>query len=132
MSILIFEGNYQNDEFYALMGKYFASRKIAKELEQQVYNEDGSVWYVATQDGYLTGFVSVFEKGKHYFIDNLYVLPQYRGQGIAKKLVGSICKEDYDKPLKCIASNEYALKIFLSFGFVEVGTNGKYKKLCKH
>lgn len=78
------------------------------------------------------GFAAVFENGKHYFIDNLYVFPECRGDHIATEIVGEIVEAFTDKPIKCIANNPYALKIFHDHGFVEVGQNGKYKKLVKH
>ena len=78
------------------------------------------------------GFAAVFDNGKHYFIDNLYVLPECRGQHIATEIIGEIVEAFTDKPIKCIANNHYALKILHDHGFAEVGQNGKWKKLVKH
>lgn len=130
--IRVFKSEYQDDKFYALMGRYFASLDIAKELEQQVYNKDNSVWYVSMYKNAVLGFVSVFDKGKYLFIDNLYVMPECRGKGVAKELVEYIVEDFTEKPIRCIASNPAALKIFDRFGFVEVGINGKYKRLAKY
>lgn len=130
--IRVYMSDCQNDEFYAEMGRYFASLDIAKELERQLYNKENSVWYVSDFDGFITGFAALFDNGKYYFLDNLYVLPEYRNGGIARELVSEIVSDHSDKPIKCIANNPYALKIFHSLGFVEVGQNGKYKKLIKH
>lgn len=114
------------------MGRYFASLDIAKELERQVYNKDNSVWYISTYKNTIMGFASVFDHGKSYFIDNLYVLPEFRNDRIAHEIVEEIVNDFADKPIRFVANNPYALKIFYSLGFVEVGTNGKYKKLVKH
>lgn len=130
--IRIYMSDCQNEEFYAQMGKYFASLDIAKELERQIYNKDNSVWYISTYKRTILGFASLFDNGKYYFLDNLYVLPEHRNDGVARELVTEIVSDHTDKPIKCIATNPYALKIFHSLGFQEVGQNGKYKKLIKH
>ena len=130
--IRVFKSDSQQDNFYALMGRHFASLDIAKELERQIYNYENSVWYISTYKRTVLGFAALFDNGKYYFLDNLYVFPQHRNDGIARELVTEIVSDHTDKPIKCIANNPYALKIFHSLGFVEVGQNGKYKKLIKH
>lgn len=130
--IQVFKSDSQDEGFYALMGRHFASLDIAKELERQIYNKDNSVWYLSTHGNQILGFAALFDCGKHYFIDNLYVFPQYRNDGAAREIVSEIVSDYTDKPIKCVANNPYALKIFHSLGFVEVGQNGKYKKLIKH
>lgn len=131
-----FDSCQQNDEFYAIMGKHFASLDIAKELESQLYNKENSVWYLIVDESEtplrVIGFAAIYVTSKHYFLDNLYVFPEFRGQGVAKQLVKSIVEGFTDMPIKCIAVNPYALKVFNDFGFEEVGQNGKYKKLIKH
>lgn len=130
--ILIFNSKENESVFYSLMGKFFASLDIAKELERQVYNKDNSVWYLDCFDNEVIGFAALFDNGKHYFLDNLYVLPQHRNKGVARDIVREIVSNHTDKPILCIANNPYALKIFCSLGFKEVGKIGKYKKLVKH
>lgn len=130
--IRLFESYMQGLDFYAIMGPHFASLDIAKELERQVYNKPNTGWIVDCEGFNAYGFVSVHDESKHYFIDNLYVLPEFRNRGIAEELIEEVCELYYDKPLHCIACNPYALKIFKKFGFVEVGERGKYKKLEKH
>lgn len=130
--IRIYTSDNQTRDFYAVMGKHFASLDIAKELERQLYNKDNSVWYLSTYKGAVLGFAALFDNGKHYFLDNLYVFPEVRNSGTAKELVAEIVSDHTDKPIKLVANNPYALKIFHSLGFEEVGQNGKYKKLIKH
>ena len=130
--ITIYRSDCRDDEFYKFMGRFFASLDIAKELEQQIYDKKNTTWYIFTKKKNVKGFVSVCEKNTHYFIDNLYVLPEYRNMNIANQFISHIVNDFTDKPLKCIACNPLALRIFNNHGFVEVGKNGKYKKLCKH
>lgn len=151
--ILTFKSDKQNDGFYALMGQYFASLTVAKELERQVYNKPNTDWYIFVQcseykkelellvSGFVyvhdaellvSGFVSVHDGGKGYFIDNLYVIPDMRNCNIATELVEFVVDSYTDKPLTCIANHPAALKIFNRFGFEEYGHRGKFKKLIKH
>ena len=133
--IQIYTNKEQDRQFYALMGEYFASLDIAKEMERQIYNKSNSVW-VVLQDGggNVMGFASVFDNNTHYFIDNVYVLPPFRGFKLATKLIKiiltyfPILKE---KPLKAIANNPKMIHLFNKYGFKEVGNNGKWKKFKK-
>jgi len=129
--IRVYRSEYQDNKFYAMMGRYFASLDIAKELERQLYNKDNSVWYVSTYRDKVLGFAAVFDSKNHYFLDNLYVLPDHRGASVASEIVAYIVGDFTDKPIKCVANNPGALKIFERHNFVEVGMNGKYKKLIK-
>lgn len=130
--IRTYSSKYQNAEFYSKMGAYFASLEIANELDRQLYNKPNSVWYLSTYKNSILGFAALFDNGKYYFLDNLYVLPEYRNTGTAREIVAQLVSDHTDKPIKCIANNPYALEIFHSLGFVEVGQNGKYKKLIKY
>jgi len=134
--LLVVDSCQQDEDFYAIMGRHFASLDIAKEMERQLYNKELSTWYLIIDDTELQvcvkGFASVFYNEKYYFLDNLYVFPEFRNDKIASEIVQVIVSDFTDKPIKCVATNPYALKIFQSLGFVEVGQNGKYKKLTKY
>lgn len=130
--IRCFKPEDQNREFYAIMGRDFSSLVIAKELERQLYNKPNTTWYVVTINDIALAFVSVCEYKEHYFVDNLFVHVGWRNNGFASALIERVVNDFTDKPIKCIANNSYALKIFFKAGFVEVGNNGKYKKLEKH
>ena len=132
MMIKVFRSETQDNGFYALMGRYFASLDIAKELERQVYNKPNTTWYVLTYYQEVISFVSVHDNGRYYYIDNLYTLPDFRQRGNASELIDNIVHDFKDKPIRCIANNPYALKLFYSFGFVNEGKNGKWAKLVKH
>ena len=130
--IRVYRSECQGRDFYALMGKYFASLDVAKELERQVYNKPKTTWYISTVHDNVVGFASVYDSGKFYFLDNLYIVPLYREIGNASEIVKNIVEDFTDKPIKCIAVNPCAIRIFENLGFVEDGTNGKYKKYIKY
>lgn len=128
----VYKSDKQDASFYAIMGSNFASLDIAKELEQQVYNKPRTTWYVHIVNDCAVAFVSVCEQKNNHFVDNLFVHYGWRGKGLARELIEAVVANHTDKPLKCIACNPYALKLFDSFGFEKVGVNGKYTKLLKH
>lgn len=130
--IRIYRPDVQDEKFYSLMGKYFASLDVAKELERQVYNKPDTTWYLSIIKNQVVGFVSVCDCGKHYFIDNFYVIPWWRSSGVGKEIIEYVVEDFTDKPLKCIANNPAAIHIFAYHGFIEDGHNGKYKKFIKH
>lgn len=59
--IKIFKDKYDKNEFYMLMGKYFAERKY-KKLMPYLVNEENSVWYVAVNDNEVIGFINYVNK----------------------------------------------------------------------
>lgn len=130
--ILVFSPDRQQEKFYAIMGRNFASLDIAKELERQVYNSPYTTWYVETVNNIAIAFVSVCEHKKHYFVDNLFVHYGWRGQGIASKLIERVVEDFTDKPIKCIAVNPFSIKIFERFGFEGGRKNGKWTEYTKH
>ena len=125
--IRIYREQEQNKDFYALMGRFFASKEIAKEMDQQIYNTAGTDWYIATHRGQVQGFASVTKRNKYGFLDNLWIVPEWRGHGIGTELVETVLDDNPDV-IRCIACNPYAIRILEKYGFDEVGKNGKYKR----
>lgn len=130
--IRIFKSENQQEGFYAMMGQYFASLDIAKELERQLYNKPNTTWIISTYKTTVCGFASVCDCGNNYYLDNLYVIPEYRSNRLASEIVEEICEMFNDKPIKCIAANPYSIRIFEKNGFEKVGNNGKWNKYIKH
>ncbi|MDC0610719.1 GNAT family N-acetyltransferase [Vibrio sp.] len=101
-----------------------------KDIKQYIEQPDGLV-YCAIIDGEIVGFVTAhFSEwsstvSKPIFmgsIDELYVLPKYRSQGIGKKLLTRIEKELKDYGVKQIfvevwAFNKTAVEVYESIGF---------------
>lgn len=61
----------------------------------------------------IAGFISVWENDS--FIHNLFVLPQYRGFGIGKRLIEEVSKTiPLPLTLKCMKANRAAVAFYLS------------------
>ena len=120
-----------DDGFYAKMGKYFADKTIIKELDNQLYNEDNMVWYIYEENNVIKGFLSIQSIKNYYYIDNFYVLPEYRNNKIGSTLLDFVLDIFNDKKIKLITRNEIALRLYFSRGFKVVRKNGRYRYLEK-
>ena len=122
--------NSSEYNFYFLMGKFFADRSIIKEMDCQIYNEEGMEWYVNfNKEGQIVGFASIQKKNNGtFYLDNFYVILEYRNKGIGKELLKAVLK-DHPKNVRLISRNEVAIHMFEKYGFKEYGHNGRYKKM---
>ena len=69
-------------------------------------------------DGSLAGYVHFHPDGERMELDDLYVLPEYRGQGIGTAVVEKCCAETV-KPvyLYVFRRNEGAVRLYQRLGF---------------
>lgn len=78
-------------------------------------------------DGSLAGYVHFHPDGERMELDDLYILPEYRGQGIGTAVVEKCCAET-EKPvyLYVFRRNEGAVRLYQRLGFEivqEVGSS---------
>lgn len=78
-------------------------------------------------DGDLAGYVHFHPDGERMELDDLYILPKYRGRGIGTAVVEKCCAET-EKPvyLYVFRRNEGALRLYQRLGFEivqEVGSS---------
>lgn len=100
-------------DFYSLMGPYFGSRAVAKEVGIHLYDDADKIWFGAF-DGELIGFASV-RKG---VVSDCYVVPHRRNQGVFKTILASVLLLT-GKNLKATCTHA-SQKAFLNAGFAEV------------
>ncbi len=125
------ETNSSETIFYFLMGKFFADRKIIKEMDCQIYNENNMDWFLYfNKEGEVIGFLSLEPKKDYLYLDNFYVVEKERGNGIGRKLIEH-CLNEVNKTIKLISRNENAIKIFENNGFKKTRKNGRYYKMEK-
>lgn len=69
-------------------------------------------------DGSLAGYVHFHPDGERMELDDLYILPEYRGQGIGTAVVEKCCAET-EKPvyLYVFRRNEGAVRLYKRLGF---------------
>ena len=132
---MIKQMNSNETNFYFLMGKFFADRSIIKEMDCQLYNEEGMTWFVYfNKEGKVCGFASIQQKTRNKlkwnYLDNLYVVPEERGKGIGNKILQDVMK-NYNN-IYLITRNEKAIKMFINNGFFVNGApKGRYLTMQK-
>ena len=121
----------QKPSFYSIMGKFFADRSIIKEMDCQLYNNN-CYWIIAFNELYdVLGFVSIEAKKSYLYIDNFYVLKEFRDKNIGNRLIKTLVHIFSEDELRLITANQQAEHIFINNGFEVYGANGKYKKMRK-
>lgn len=119
---------YKDNEFYNTMGKYFADRSFIKELDNQLYDNEKMIWFLYYEEE-LKGFASL-EIDKKIKLDNVYVLPKYRHNGICNELIKHITTNT-SKEIELITRNEIAKRIYEKYGFKEKSKNGRFYKMVR-
>ena len=90
-----------------------------------------SLWVVAVDGNTVAGYVGSQAVMGEADMMNLAVLPSYRRQGVGRYLVSELVakltdREVYSLTLEVRASNEAAVKLYDSLGFVQVGRRPNY------
>lgn len=72
-------------EFYSVMGKFFASMDIRREVGYAISNDDNRLWVVAFEGEHVIGFASfgIDKKGCGHFYD-AWIAEKHRHKGIYK------------------------------------------------
>jgi len=86
---------------------------------------------VAIANGVVVGFAGIWLIIDEAHIINVAVLPEYRRNGIAKKLMVELLVRAKEKGAVCStlevrAGNEPAIKLYEGFGYVTVGRRKAY------
>jgi len=115
----------KDKDFYNIMGPMLSKRQIVKELGNNVWDDDGKIWYVAMINKKVCGFVAALEQSKNVLFCSDYILPEYRGQGIYELLFAARLS-DFKNSVITSTITDASMRTYLSNGFVETGTRGKY------
>lgn len=111
--ILVEELKRDNQEFYKLMGCYFGSRQVAKEVGINIYDDENKKWYVVVDGHEVVGFASL----KNKLVSDCYVIPSYRNNGIFTAILCYIKQKTTGKLLaNCTVKSK---QVFKNAGFIE-------------
>lgn len=110
----------RNDcDFYNMMGPFFGSRAVAKEIGIHVYDDADKRWFMAFDDD-LIGFASY----RNGLVSDCYVLPSKRNTGVFKCLLETVCLlTTGNLRATCTNASKHA---FLNAGFVPVKTTKNF------
>jgi ribosomal protein S18 acetylase RimI-like enzyme len=83
------------------------------------YNAFGSRFIVADDGGRIVGAAVAHEETGRIWIDDLFVLPEARRQGVARELLKHVMANDTEAIAEVNANNAPALALFRELGFVK-------------
>lgn len=140
--IKVYENGVRDEQFYSFIGPFALNRKVTEEMHDfqygGIYDEPYATWFIALDEaGTLLGFATLFEKPKpnEIFLDNCYVLEEYRKQGIGGKLFAA--RQEYaeniqnGRKIKGITKNEIQYRLYLKHGYKLSSKRGKYYWMVK-
>ena len=104
----------------------WSEKSIASELENEL-----SLWVVAVDGDTVAGYVGSQSVLGETDMMNIAVAPDYRRQGIGKKLVTELvaqlkAKGNHSLMLEVRSSNEPAKKLYENLGFSQIGLRKNY------
>lgn len=73
---------HTDPELWPLIGPLLTSREVVKELAGPLYSDPKTTWWVAMIQGNVVGFCSLREGRDGYWVENSYVLPVARDDGV--------------------------------------------------
>ena len=93
---------------------------------EAVFRHDEKKYLVAKQDNKVLGYIGLEDIAGEKHIINMAVHPDYRRQGVGKKLVENILTDNQVFFLEVRPSNVAALELYKKYGFKDVGRRKNY------
>lgn len=122
-------GNYNKEQFYAIMGRFFAERVYRKKLPY-LCNERDKIWYLFYRAKDLVGFCAIKPLESYTLISDIYVLDKFKDSNvfefIAKYITGHYAKND----LQILTNSDSEKDIWELLNFKVVSRRGTYM-ICK-
>ena len=70
-------------QFYELMGRFFGSRLIEKQMNDRIYDDNNKEWYIYKEEGKVMAFVSI----SNNIIKNIYTTKEKYLEEILKRII---------------------------------------------
>lgn len=116
----------RDDQFYALVGPYLASREVAKEIGYHIYDDEKTKWVISTTNaGKLRAFALIRLAGKTATVTACYTVAQYRNKGAMKQLMQFAISQIEHEAFRATA-NANSHQLFKSLGFKQLRKNGRF------
>ena len=99
-------------------------------LEEELYNDTASFIVAQGENGEVLGYAGLHVVLDEGYIDNVAVLPEYRRQGVADRLLDVFCRFGQAHlaflTLEVRPSNAAAVALYEKHGFAEAGRRKNY------
>lgn len=104
----------------------FANPWSRQSLAEEIDNENAH-FVVAVADGRVAGYMGLQIFSGEGYVTNVAVLPEFRGRGIAKALIGECMKNEMNFiTLEVRESNLAAINLYEKTGFERVGVRPNF------
>lgn len=126
--------NREQKDFYNLMGPFFGSRQVAKDLGMPIWNDPDREWVVAVVDGNPIACSSIeFLKPGKVAMKSGWVHPDYRGKSIYNQMFVERLKIAAEHGMKVLTATvtDKSYHTHIRYGFVEIGQRGRYRIMKK-
>lgn len=123
MNVKIRSLSREDSEFYILLGPYFGSRLVAKEVGINIYDDVDKKWFCAFDDEKLIGFASL--RGRT--VSDCYVVKSRRRLGIFSEILSSLVQSSSAELLA--TCTKASIGVFLSIGFEEKSQTKNFTKV---
>ena len=122
-----------DSDFYSVMGWFFGSRQIARELGMPVYDDDNRIWIVVAFSSNPIACSSIEIKGDRAAIKSAWVKPEHRGKGISSRMLAERLKIAESTGMKVITATatEFSKNALIKHGFENIGMRGRYYLMRK-
>lgn len=114
--------NQEDDGFWDLMGRYFASAKVKRDLGIAMSSDETYIWFLAFADNDLAGFCAIVPQKSGTVLKHLYCISEVKG--IDTQLIGCAVAAA-SKPIHATVKDE-ELPLYQKFEFKEVKRRGQY------
>lgn len=117
-----------DEQFYCILGPFFGSRKIAKELGMPIYDDDNRVWFIVFNGGKAIACSSLELKKNKVILKSSWVHSEHRNKGVFDQI--------FKERLKYIKASGYkkiegtttgkSRNTYLRYGFINTRMKGRY------
>ncbi|MBU0629787.1 MAG: ribosomal protein S18-alanine N-acetyltransferase [Candidatus Margulisbacteria bacterium] len=102
------------------------SRSFSFPKPESIFREDEHKYLVAREGNKVVGYIGIEKILDETHIINMAVDPDYRGKGIAKRLMQHVLNDDDVFFLEVRTSNDQAKKVYERYGFKIISTRKAY------
>lgn len=120
------------DKLWSLLCPFAVSRQVRKELGIAISSDENYTWLFAFDHSNNVAAIAAVEfcNGSRAIFRHAYVVKEYRGSGLYKRLLE--LREQLAKGKRAIITvNHDILATVLSEGYMEIGKRGKYTTVEK-
>lgn len=107
---------------FPCLGDRFGCQRLMREIRRKPGFLPGATWLIASAEGYVATVQGVIDQGSYGAIQNLGVIPAYRGLGLGRNLIQRALDGFYKAGLRrayleVTAENNAAVQLYRSVGF---------------